>query len=291
MEKTVGLVDAARQGTGAKLIVCWHMPFFTDSSHPVRHPFLRRLPAALVRVIKDLKQARKQKMLYERGERLVLLSPSFVRAYKRMCPWKNLDNLRSIPEPLAQEFAVPEPAPKIKTLLFVGRMDDVQKRNSLVIECWRRLHAAYPDWSLTLVGDGPDMGQVKEWAKDLPRVSFDGWQAPKPYYQKSPLFLMTSATEGFGMTLIEAQSQGCVPIVMDSFSALHDIVTDGENGRIVRNNDMDAFVRAVGQLMDDASQRERMAQNATTSVQRFSVEKLVPQWEALFEELIHENRP
>lgn len=60
---------------------------------------------------------------------------------------------------------------------------------------------------------------------------------------------MTSAFEGFPMTLVEAEQFGCVPIVMDSFSSLSSIITDGKNERIIANHDEDGFLSAMEELM------------------------------------------
>lgn len=43
---------------------------------------------------------------------------------------------------------------------------------------------------------------------------------------------MTSAFEGFGMTLVEAQQYGVVPIVMDSYKSLHDIIKNDETASL-----------------------------------------------------------
>jgi glycosyltransferase involved in cell wall biosynthesis len=56
---------------------------------------------------------------------------------------------------------------------------------------------------------------------------------------------MTSTAEGWGMVLTEAQQMGVPVVAMDSFGALHDIIEDGYNGRIVPNNDLVAFQNAM----------------------------------------------
>ena len=70
--------------------------------------------------------------------------------------------------------------------------------------------------------------------------------APKPF---QAIFLMTSSAEGWPMVLMEAAQMGTPVVAMDSFGSLHDMVKDGENGRIVPNNDVPALVAAMNTMM------------------------------------------
>ena len=90
------------------------------------------------------------------------------------------------------------------------------------------------------------------------------------------------------MTLTEAQQKGCVPVVMDTFSSLHDIVADGRNGFIVPDGDLDVFVERMERLMTDVKERDEMAWNAVRDSRRFKMEHIGPKWVELFEALVKE---
>ena len=62
--------------------------------------------------------------------------------------------------------------------------------------------------------------------------------------------MMTSAFEGFPMTLVEAQQCGVVPVVMDSYLSLHDIVETGYNGIIVSNEDLTGYINNIKRADD-----------------------------------------
>ena len=64
-----------------------------------------------------------------------------------------------------------------------------------------------------------------------------GKQSPQSYYLNSSIFLMTSDYEGWGMTITEAQQFGCIPIVLNTFASLQDLIANGENGFIVDSVD------------------------------------------------------
>lgn len=100
---------------------------------------------------------------------------------------------------------------------------------------------------------------------------------------------MTSAHEGWGMTLVESQENGVVPIVMDTFSSCHDIIENGENGFIVGMNNVTEYIKRLKSLMIDKDMRMCMALKGLDTCKRFSVEKIVDRWQQIFNELLKDK--
>lgn len=96
---------------------------------------------------------------------------------------------------------------------------------------------------------------------------------------------MTSACEGLPMTILEAQQCGCVPIVYDSFASAKDIINSGKNGVLIANRDKAAYVAALKELMTNVELRTKMSEACVQSAERFSVEKVAAQWDALIQSL------
>ncbi len=280
------LCHKARMGTKTKIVSCLHFPLFMNMDSK-GGTIARFLPKKLVISRRMKLQLKRRNYAYENSDAFVMLSDKFVEQYKKYMPNKNLSKLRSISETMNYEFQNIDFSKKTKQLLVVTRIEEKQKRISLIIEIWNRIikKSNYNDWNLIIIGDGPDMEKSKKLAENLPHIDFKGWQNPQNYYSNSSVFLMTSAFEGFGITLIEAQNYGCVPIAMDSYLALHDIIANGRNGFIVPNNDIDTFVEKVCLLMDNAELREKMAKNAISDCEKFGVHIIVEKWKNLFTEL------
>ena len=179
---------------------------------------------------------------------------------------------------------------KGKEVLIVARMDERSKRIKLALRIWGSISHKILEqgWKLTIVGDGEDLTYYKEYVEkhNMKNVSFEGRQNPLPYYQRADIFMMTSALEGWPMTLMEAMQNGCVPIVFDSFKAVYDIV-DGNSGIIVPNNDVETYIRELERLMRDDDYRKRLAKNALKDCQRFSKDRIVGQWFELFNSYNH----
>lgn len=203
---------------------------------------------------------------------------------------EDLNKLRGIPNPVP--FVLSETTivsgHREKKLLFVGRMEESQKRISNILKLWKRISSGFPEWQLYLVGDGPDLHSYKRMAAkwNLPRIFFTGHSEDvRSYYKHASIFLLTSIWEGLPMTLIEAQSMGCVPIAFDNFAAIHDII-DGNNGIIVKSNDFDSYVEMVSNLMKDGNRLCQLSSNAIfTSYANFNKDKIMEDWLNLLKDI------
>ena len=229
--------------------------------------------------------SKKYQAVYELSDKIVLLSEFLIDDFKKKI--RNQDAARkicAIPNMVSyppQDKAIL--SAKQKKILVVARMGETQKRLSRVLYAWRELHKSLYDWELLFVGDGSDLPRYKELARkmDLPRLTFAGQADPHKYYEESSIFLMTSATEGFGMTILEAMQFGVVPVVMDSCKAFHEILTNGENGFITENKSLPAFRQKIVELANDNKKRQRMAQNAMDSASRFYPDVIIACWKQL----------
>jgi len=282
------LCGKARSKTEAKLVTCHHFALLMFL-HVRTGLIAKILPKFLVYKLKKIRELRIRNFAYNNSDRLVLLSNKFIDQYKKLAPNKNLCKLVAIPDPLIFAPQKIDLQRKQKTILFVGRMVEAQKRISLIIKLWRQICRLekYAEWNLKLIGDGEDLYNLKQSAANLPRISFEGYQNPLNYYENASVFLMCSEInfEGFGMVLIEAQSCGCVPVVMDAWASLNDIVKNEENGFIVPNNDMKAFVDKTRMLMDNPELMQQMMRNGIESSRKFNADKLAIEWEILFKSL------
>jgi glycosyltransferase involved in cell wall biosynthesis len=282
--ETVILCNNARIGTKAKLISVHHFSLLVNPY--ARIGFLAKiLPAFLVYELKKCRDIKRRNLTYKYSDALVFLSQKFIEQYKKLQCGINANKLHAIAEPL-ENFCDESPnfEMKNKTIIFAARMVESEKRPSLVLKIWNLLHEKNPEWNLLFLGDGKDLPAVKEKAKNLPRIEFLGFQNLEPYYKKASILLQTSAMdfEGFGMTLAEAQKHACVPVAMDSYLSLSDIIENGKNGFITPYNDIKAMAGKVQTLIDNEPLRKSMALNGVQSAKKFDVKILANEWEKLF---------
>jgi glycosyltransferase involved in cell wall biosynthesis len=138
-----------------------------------------------------------------------------------------------------------------------------------------------------VVGDGPEKGSMMLFCEEhqLDRVEFFGKCDPNPFYKKSKVFNMTSAFEGFGNVLVEAQSYGCVPIMFNSYSAAQDIVLDHETGLLIKPFNIDKYVCKTLELIVDKDRLNNYAENAIKHSTNYSYEATYKKWESVLESI------
>ncbi len=218
------------------------------------------------------------------SHRFILLSPSFIPVAQKFSRVKHPTKFLSIPNPIS----IPLPDEYIsreKEIIYVGRIEYNQKRTDRVIDIWKELESKYPDWKLTIVGDGEDREDLQKRIDGygLKRVEITGFVDPIPYYKRASILLLTSEYEGFGLVIAEAMSHGVVPVVYNSFEAAKDLITDGHNGVLVDKPFSDSgFAEKVNELMDKPDYLNELSENGRIVSADFSINKIVTKWYEIF---------
>lgn len=293
------LCDLARKGTKCKFITCWHLSVLLPLGDEKN--WKRRLAQPILGKKFFERRWRNYQMKnhlnnYNRSDKYVFLAKSFEEEYRQLSGIDDKANkFYAINNPLTYHYSydMAQYESKKKEVLYVGRIYEYQKRVSYVLKIWKLIEneQQFNDWALKIVGDGPDKKASENLATELglKRVSFEGFKDPKPYYLDSSIFMMTSAMEGFGMTLVEAQQYGVVPLAMDTYSSLHEIIENGKNGVIIQDNDLNGYAKAIEKLMTDTAYRKQIAENGLKTCKKFTVEHIADEWEHLFNEMTKQN--
>ncbi|MGN0978391.1 MAG: glycosyltransferase [Faecousia sp.] len=161
---------------------------------------------------------------------------------------------------------------KVK-ILHVGRFD-LPKNHPGLLKAFQKLHEAYPQCCLQLVGDGETRKDMEALAEELgirEWVTFCGMQTDvHPYLQNADLFVLPSIYEGNPMTIIEAMGTG-LPIVATAVGGIPDMLEDGKNALLVPC-DIDAVVKACETMIQDEGLRARLGRQARLDSPRFSAQ-------------------
>lgn len=221
---------------------------------------------------------------YHYSDKYIVLSPRFIKVAKSFLWLKDTKKILSLYNPITS----PESdfiANKNKEIVYIGRIEYNQKRTYRLLEVWEQIALKYPDWKLTIVGDGPDRKDLEERiiSKKLVNVTVEGFQDPIQYYQRASMLLLLSEYEGFPLVIGEAMNYSVIPVILGSFEAIYDILSDGKDGIIINPPyDVKSCVIRLEELLNDNSIRNEMSYAAWQSSKRFSVETIVNDWEALF---------
>lgn len=294
------VLDKARNGLNIKVIAIYHNDPGTNARIKDVEIELSKTQNELKRLLLDTKMglfrlitSRSMRYVYNHSDVYQVLSPSFVERFKEFTGIKNPKKLMVQTNPVTIETGdfVLKPANKEKEIIYVGRIDYNQKRVYRVIDTWALLEKKYPDWRLTIVGDGVERNNIENQAKalGLKNVNFEGFQSPIEYYKRARILMLTSEYEGFPLVLAECMSFGVVPAVYGSYSAVYDIVNDGVNGIIFpykkEGFSAESAAEQLQKIMNDDTVYNDMAEKAIETSKRYSVDEIYKSWEETFEKL------
>lgn len=287
---SVELQHAVKERTSAVLVNSFHTsPSLLDSLNAFHRPlpipqFLNRIMFGIHKIVNLKPRYRKgNRLSYKLCDAFVMLSSNYFSEFANDNRIKDTRKLYAIANPC--ETLSHNPVRKEKIVLVVARLNNQQKRIDRTLRFWKEFHKNGDGWKLVIVGDGDDKGMLSQMAEKLGLAdySFEGHSsAPADYYSRAMIFMMTSDVEGFSMTLVEAMSEGCVPVAMNCFSALLDIVTDRQDGMIVPKDDISGMVTATRYIV---AHFDEMSIRARESIKRFDVETIANKWENLFNRL------
>ena len=178
-------------------------------------------------------------------------------------------------------------------LIAIGRLHP-QKGFDLLLKAFHKIHAKYPDWQLTILGEGAmraELEQLRSQLKLVDRVHLPGLVSNVPtYLDRADLFVMPSRFEGFPMALCEAMAYGLPVLAADCLSGPRDIIEDGVNGVLVKTEDIDALAAGLDKLMSDPAKRQQLAKNAPSILDRFGVERVMDLWQEAIDRAIARKR-
>ena len=149
-------------------------------------------------------------------------------------------------------------------LLTVSRIAQEKSIDDLIIN-HRDIIKKYPNMKLLIVGDGPDLDELKKLVKDIHienNVIFTGkvshQDVPK-YYQLGDIFVTASTTETQGLTVVEAISAS-VPIVAVNDESFKNSVIDDLDGYLY-NNDKE-YIDYISKIYENKTLYNRLSKQA-----------------------------
>ncbi len=176
-----------------------------------------------------------------------------------------------------------------RSLVSMGRFVP-EKGFDLLLQAFAQLKNRYPEWTLTILGDGilrPELESLRNQLGLSDRVYFPGMVKNNyDFLQQAEIFIMSSRFEGFPNALCEAMASGLPVISTDCPSGPREIIRDSIDGILVPNEDVSALATAIARLMSDEEERKSLATRALEVTERFSVEKIMGMWEEVLAEVI-----
>jgi glycosyltransferase involved in cell wall biosynthesis len=185
------------------------------------------------------------------------------------------------------ELGIPDDA---FVMVTIGRVVARKAAPQLV----RVLAALGPKAHLVIVGDGPELGDVRRAAAAAgvaPRTHCLGFvdeQAKHRALAVADLFVSTSQHEGFGLVFLEAMAFG-LPVVCYDRGGQVDFLSTPATGAVVKLNDLDAFTAAVRELERSPALRAAIRERNRARVEGFFIDRCAAAYETIFERALLER--
>lgn len=173
-----------------------------------------------------------------------------------------------------------------KNIVSVGKLIKEKGFDDL-LRLFKKVSNKYPDWKLNIVGDGLEKNNLLQLSDELKlkdKVIFHGYQDKifiNDIMYDSSIFVMTSLTESFGLSLIEAMSYGVPCVSYSSAQGANEIINNDVNGFIIEDRDEDEMIKKIELLINDEKLRNRLGKNARKTAKKYSKEINMNTWKKL----------
>lgn len=162
------------------------------------------------------------------------------------------------------------------------------KRVEDVIYIFQKVYQRIPS-KLLLIGDGPERHHLEELCRKLGlchETRFLGKQdAVEELLAVSDLFIMPSEAESFGLAALEAMA--CeIPVISSSAGGLPEVNIHGKTGYLSEIGDVEDMARNAIHILEHDDILREFRTNALEQARRFDIDKILPQYEAYYEEVV-----
>ena len=200
--------------------------------------------------------------LFSSAARIVVLGTVWRDFIARKLP-DRADRIRIIPNATAARAHRTDSTGPVH-ILFLGRLGE-RKGVPVLVDALARLDRT-TSWRVTLAGDGDlDATSRQIAAAGLgDRVTLTGWVDGPDVDRllgEADILCLPSLSENLPMSVIEGMAAG-LAVVTTPVGAVPDIISDGETGLIVPPGDRSALAVALGRLVSDTSERQRLGRAA-----------------------------
>jgi glycosyltransferase involved in cell wall biosynthesis len=200
---------------------------------------------------------------------------------------KYLKNIEVISNPIIHSSEIAKCDFRSKKIIAAGRLEGV-KGFEYLVEAWGKINSKFPDWSVSIYGEGPLESELKSQIKNNNIKNISIYPFDKnidKHYKDSSILVLTSMFEGQGMVLLEAMHYGLSLVSFKIKSGPLELVKDNKNGFLVKKKSTSELAEKIETLITDENLREKFHYNSIEFSKEYSIEKIMKKWNHLFKNL------
>lgn len=174
-----------------------------------------------------------------------------------------------------------------KLLIHVSNFRKV-KRVEDVLRVFDKVRKQVPT-KLILVGDGPERTNIERLCRELQTcddiISLGKVQNPNEVLAVADLFVLTSETESFGLSALEAMASR-VPVISTNTGGQPEVNIHGKTGFLSEVGDVDDMAANAVKLLSDDKMLSEFRQNAYEQAMTFEIDKILPMYEKVYDKVL-----
>jgi N-acetyl-alpha-D-glucosaminyl L-malate synthase BshA len=163
------------------------------------------------------------------------------------------------------------------------------KRVEDVVRVFAKVRQSMPA-KLLLVGDGPERNHVESLCRELglwSDVRFLGkLKTVEKVLAVSDLFLLTSESESFGLSALEAMASK-VPVISTNTGGLPEVNINGVTGFTSSVGDIDGMAANALKILTDPITHSQFKENAYKKALEFDINNILPQYKAIYARVLN----
>ena len=171
-------------------------------------------------------------------------------------------------------------------IIAVGRFTR-QKGFDLLIEAFSNISNNFPDWELTIFGNGPERASLERQVRlanlsesvHLPGQSLEIAKE----ISMADIYVHPARYEGFPNSLLEALAGGLCCIGTDGPGGVAEILKNGEFGFVIESENIDELAKTLAIAMTNETIREHYAHKAPLAINGFTPEIIARKWISILE--------
>jgi glycosyltransferase involved in cell wall biosynthesis len=180
--------------------------------------------------------------------------------------------------------------PDTKKIISVGRLDDQKQFHTHLLDVAEIVLKNNPEYTWHIYGRGALEGQIRKKINMLGlngRVILEG-NVTNLYelYSNYSIMVMTSAYEGFPMTLLEGLAKKIPLISFDVQTGPNEIIIDGVNGFLIPAFNCQQMANKIEILIQKKTKRISFSKANETLVEQFKIDKIMDKWVTLINTLV-----
>lgn len=217
----------------------------------------------------------------EKCAQLVVLTEGDAQSWRQ-----HFQNVMVIPNPVTFYPDVIDDVPKDPgRIIFVGRFNREKRIDRLII-AFSMIADKHPVWHVDIFGDGNEKPNLLKQIKDLKldnRIIIHGpTKAIYDEYKRSEILVLCSEHEAWSLVLVEAMACGVPCVSMDCPNGPREIISDGENGLLAKEGDVEDFSIKIEWLMTHEKERNEMSIKAREYASSLKLDVVMKKWTALY---------